>query len=245
MSTQTALNAPQAFGKMVGALYLTLVPLGFFGMYVTSTLIVPGDTATTIDKILASETLFRLGIVSALLTQIVNVFVVLGLYRLLSPVNKTMGVLMVIFLLLGVPIAMLNELNQVAVLALLHGTGNLTGLPAGQLQTMVPLFLELHEFGIQIAGFFWGLWLFPMGYLVYKSGFLPKLIGVLLIIGCFGYLIDSFAAFLLPGLGMKVAAFTFLGEVALPLWLVIKGINAQAWENMSFYLPDPDRGGKS
>jgi Domain of unknown function (DUF4386) len=94
----------------------------------------------------------------------------------------------------------------------------------------VPLFLDLHKYGISIAGIFWGLWLFPMGYLVFKSGFLPRVLGILLIIGCFGYLIDSFAAFLLPNNAISVALFTFWGEVLFPLWLLVKAVNVEQWE---------------
>ena len=115
------------------SLYLALVPLGFFGMYVSSSMTVGGDAAATARNIMASEPLFRLGIVSALLVQIVNIFVVLALYQLLKPVNKNLALLIVIFLLLGVPIAMLNELNQFAVLVLLHSAGALAGSSAGQL----------------------------------------------------------------------------------------------------------------
>jgi hypothetical protein len=179
---------------------------------------------------MASESLFRLGIVSALLVQIINIFVVLALYKLLKLVNKNMALLMVIFILLGVPIAMLNELNQFAVLLLLHGADYLTVFTADQLRSLVFLFLDLHKLGISIAGIFWGLWLFPMGYLVFKSGFLPRILGVLLIIGCFGYLIESFAAFLLPTYEVNIALFTFWGEVLLPLWLLIKGVNVEQWE---------------
>ncbi len=206
--------------RVAGLLYLTLVPLGFFGMYASSSLIIPGDVAGTAKNILASESLFRLGIVSALLVQIVNIFVVLTLYQLLKPVNKNMAALMVVFILLGAPIAMLNELNQFAVLFLVHSANT----AVDKLQTILPLLLNLHQLGISIAGIFWGLWLFPMGYLVFKSGFLPKVLGILLIIGCIGYLVDSFAAFLVPNLGVNIAIFTFWGEVLFPLWLLIKGV---------------------
>ncbi len=135
-----------------------------------------------------------------------------------------------LYLLVGVPIAMLNELNQFAVLLLLHGGNYLTVFTADQLQALVPLFLDLHEHGINIAGIFWGLWLFPMGYLVFNSGFLPRILGVLLIIGCIGYLIDSATFFLLPNFDAKIAQFTFVGELLLPLWLLIKGVNVEQWE---------------
>lgn len=141
-----------------------------------------------------------------------------------------MAALMVIFLLLGVPIAMLNELNQFAVLLLSSGADYLRGFTANQLHALVLLFLHLHDYGIDIAGIFWGLWLFPMGYLVFKSGFLPRILGILLMIGCVGYLIQSFAAFLFPNFEVNIALFTFWGEVLFPLWLVIKGVNVEQWE---------------
>jgi len=216
--------------RLTGLLYLSLVPLGFFGIYVTTRLIVAGDAGTTAQNIMASESLFRLGIVSNLLVQVINIFVVLALYRLLKSVNRNMALLMVIFILLGVPIAMLNELNHIAALVLLGSPAYLKGFTADQLNALVSLFLEAHKQGINIASIFWGLWLFPMGYLVFKSGFLPRILGILLIIGCFGYLIDSFAAFLLSNNQVSIALFTFWGEVLFPLWLLIKGINVERWE---------------
>ena len=226
MITKEKIN-PNKTARIAGGLYLLLLPLGILGLiYVPATLIVPGDVATTASNIMANESLFRLSIVSALLIQVVNLFVVLFLYKLLKPVNKNMALLMVIFILLGAPIAMLTEVNRAAALLLLN-TADLS--PA-----LAALFLDLHEVGIQIASIFWGLWLFPMGYLVFKSGYIPKMIGVLLIIGCFGYLADSFAFFLFPNFGMTISQFTFIGELVLPLWLLIKGVNVAQWEKFAF-----------
>jgi hypothetical protein len=98
---------------------------------------------------------------------------------MLRPVNKDMALLMALFILLGAPIAMLSELNHVAVLVVLSGMETLSVFTAGQLQALASFFLNLHEYGVSIASIFWGLWLFPMGYLVYKSGFLPRIIGIL------------------------------------------------------------------
>jgi hypothetical protein len=225
------MNSINKTARIAGVLYLTVMPLGILGLlYVPSTLIVPGDAATTAGNIMASEALFRLSIVSALLVQIVNIFVVLALYRLLKPVNKNMALLMAIFILLGAPIAMLSELNKFAVLVLLSGADTLAVFTTDQLQALASLFLELHQHGVNIASIFWGLWLFPMGYLVFKSGYLPKLIGILLMIGCFGYLIDSATSFLLPNFEATVSQFTFIGELLLPLWLLIKGVNVEEWE---------------
>lgn len=210
MTTRTAETSPLLLARVAGALYLSLIPLSVLGIL--------------------SSGPSRLSIVSALLVQIVNILVVLVLHQLLKPVNKNMARLMVIFILLGVPIAMLNELNQFAVLFLSSGADSLRGFTADQLHTLVLLFLNLYNNGTNIAGIFWGLWLFPMGYLVFKSGFLPRILGILLIIGCVGYLIQSFTAFLLPNLAMNVALLTFWGEVLFPLWLLIKGVDVARWE---------------
>jgi hypothetical protein len=222
---------PNRTARIAGLLYLIMLPIGMFHMfYVPSTLIVPGDAATTANNIMASELLFRSAIVSALVLQIVNTFLVLVLYRLLRPVNKNHAVLMVILFLVAVPIAMLSELNRFAALLLLSGADYLAVFTADQLQALVLLFLDLHELGTDIAGIFWGLWLFPMGYLVFKSGFLPRILGILLMIGCLGYLLESSIVFLLPNVEMDIALFTFWGEVLFPLWLLIKGVNVEQWE---------------
>jgi len=214
----------QKTAKTAGWLYLSLIPLGLMGIMYIPTLIVDGNIAETISNIIANESLFRLSIVSALLVQLVNLFVVLYLYKLLKPVNKKVAKLMVLFIFLAIPIAMLNELNYGAVLLLIHS--------AEQSPALVSLFLNLHEYGVNIAQIFWGLWLFPMGYLVHKSGFLPKIIGILLMIGCFGYFADSFIYFLNPDFGITFSEFLFIGEVALPLWLVTKGVNMTKWKSL-------------
>jgi hypothetical protein len=230
MATKEESKPIQRTARLAGLLYLLLVPLGFFGiLYVPSAFVVPGDAAATAKNIVASASAYRLSILSALLVQIVNVFVVLALYKLLKPVEKNMASLMVIFILLGAPIAMLNEINHFAVLMLASGD-YLTVFTTEQSQALVTFFLDLHQHGVGIASVFWGLWLFPMGYLVFRSGFLPKFLGILLIIGCVGYLIDFFAPFFFPNLEVTVGQFTFIGEVLLPLWLLIRGVNVEKWK---------------
>jgi len=139
-----------------------------------------------------------------------------------------MAWLMVIFLLLGVPIALLSKLNQFAALQLLGGADYLTVFTTEQLQALALLFLRLHERAGTIAALFWGLWLFPMGYLVFKSGFFPGILGILLMISCFAYLINSFAVFF--GYTVNTGLFGALGEVLFILWLLIKGVNAEQWD---------------
>ncbi len=217
----TNLSLENKSARASGILYLSLVPLGMFGiMYVPSILIDPENSTTTIRNIIENETLFRWSIISALLVQIINIILVLLLFKIFKRVHMLMAALMVIFSLLAVPIVFLNEINHLAVLNLL-----VKGLESEQL---ISIFLNLHHHGIIMAQVFWGLWLFPLGYLVYKSGYLPKFIGVLLIIGSVGYVVDSFTLILLPQFKITFSEFTFLGEVIFPLWLLIKGLKKPA-----------------
>ena len=217
MTTKETFN-PNKTARVAGYLYLMLFPLGIFGIiYVPSSLIVLGDAATTASNIMANELLYRLSIVTALTLQIVYIFLALALYKLLNPVDKNNAVLMVILVLVAAPIAMLNELNHVAVLLVLSGSDFLTTFSLDQVRASVPLFLNLHEHGVFIAQIFWGLWLFPMGYLIFKSNFLPLALGILMIIGGFGYLVDSFVYFIFPDFDVTFSEFTFLGELLLPL----------------------------
>lgn len=230
MTTKEKFN-PNKTARIAGCLYLMLFPLGIFGIiYIPSSLIVLGDAATTASNIMANELLYRLSIVTALTLQIVYIFLALALYKLLNPVDKNNAVLMVILVLVAAPIAMLNELNHVAVLLVLSGSDFLTTFSLDQVRASVPLFLNLHEHGVFIAQIFWGLWLFPMGYLIFKSNFLPLALGILMIIGGFGYLVDSFVYFIFPDFDVTFSEFTFLGELLLPLWLIFKGVNHEQWE---------------
>jgi hypothetical protein len=236
MTTEQAMNSVNKTARLTGALYLLELPLGIFGVVYPSSLVAPGDVATTANNIMASETLFRLSIVSALILHVVGIFVVLLLYKLLKPVDENIALFMVIFLLVAVPIAMLNEINRFAVLLFVNSADSLTVFTADQLQSLVPLFLDLHEHGIGITTIFYGLWLFPMGYLVFRSGFLPRILGVLLMIGGFGYLITFLNFSLFPNFDATISNFTWLGELAFPLWLLIKGVNVERWIKRSLSL---------
>ena len=140
---------------------------------------------------------------------------------------------MVVLVLVGVPIAMFNMLNQIAALLILSNADYLIVFPPEQLHAQVMLFLNLHEYGVFIAQIFWGLWLFPLGYLVFKSGYIPKILGILLIIAGFGYLIDVVIFFLFPTFDVTISQFTFIGELLLALWLLIKGVNVEEWEKIA------------
>ena len=218
--------------RLAGALYLALMPFGFFGIiYVPAVLLVSGDAATTSRNIMASEWLFRSGTVSHLIGQIVFTLLVLSLYRLLKSVNKEHAVLMVVLALPAVPIAFVNELNHLAALRLLGGADD-GAFTASQRQTQAMLFLDMRQNGILFAHIFWGLWLLPLGTLIFRSGFLPKLIGVLVAFSGATYVIDSATQLLFPG-HATISQFTFIGEVLLTLWLLIKGVNVARWQQVA------------
>jgi hypothetical protein len=228
MNTKT--TSPNKNARIAGILYLLPWILSLVAVFLRQSLIVPGDAGATASNIVASESVFTVSILMDLIVQVVFIFLVFVLYKLLKPVNKTQAMLMVILFLVSVPIAMLNALNQFAAPLLLSSADYLTAFTAEQLQALVPLFLDLNEIGMYIAYIFWGLWLFPLGYLVFKSGFLPKILGVYLMISCFGYLIDFVTFFLFPSFGVSVNMFTGWAELLLCLWLLIKGVNVEQWE---------------
>jgi len=221
-------RSPLVKARIAGFMYLLMnIFAPFTLLYLPSYFIVRGDAAATATNIMASESLYRIGIALNLFNAVGQIFLVLALYQLLKVVNKNAASLMVIFSLASVPISMLNELMQLAVLQLLSGADYLKALPIDQVQAWAYLLVRLHNQGLLIAQIFWGLWLFPMGYLVYKSGFLPKIIGILLIVACFGYVISSFGRIL--GYSVDIILYTSWGEALLLLWLLIKGVDAEQW----------------
>ena len=229
MTTHDVETSPLVRARIAGALYLFANILAPFTLlYLPSRFIVRGDPAATALKIMASESLFRFGIVGNLFTFTANIFLALALFQLLKVAGRNLASLMVILFLVGVPIAMLNELTQLAVLQLLSGAANLKAYGTDQLQATAYLLLRSHDQGLLIAHIFFGLWLFPMGYLVFKSRFIPKVVGLLLVIAGAGYVVQSFATLL--GYNVNIIMFTGLGEAVFLLWLLIRGVNAEQWK---------------
>lgn len=222
------MNPTKKQARMAGLLYFLMGLTGVFGlMYVPLKINVAGDTIATLNNIIHSEFLFRAGILSRILCQIIFIFLVLALSRLFLEVNKLHTRAMVALVLVSVPIAILFELNQVAALVLLNGADFLSGFNTEQLNALALIFLKLYEQGIFIVEIFWGLWLFPFGYLAYKSGFIPKIIGILLIVACIGYLVESLVNLLFPFGGdliSKLIPFVTIGEIVMMFWLLIVGV---------------------
>jgi hypothetical protein len=215
-------------GRFAGLLYLLLVVLAPFRLaYVPGTLFVEGNATATASNIAAHEMLFRLGIVSDLLCGTILIFLLLALYRLLEGVNQRLAVLMVIVGgVMPATIDFLNVVNDGAALMFARGADFLSVFDKPQRDALAMLFLRLHHQVIVGAEILWGLWLFPLGILVYRSRFLPRFLGVWLIVNGLGYLVNSFTGLLLPHYENAVGNLTFpalTGEVAFVLWLLIKG----------------------
>ena len=213
--------------RIAGAIYLSMIVTGPFSLiYVPSKLIVRGNAAATADNILAHETMFRLAILADLAGSVIFICLAIALYRLLSGVNKTWAGLMVAFVLVSAAVGFLNTLNNIAALTLFRGVDFLAVFDKPQRDALGMLFIRLHGQGILIDEMFWGLWLFPFGLLVFRSGFLPRFIGVWLMINCFGYVILSVTALFFPAYydsAFLIAQPVLFGELAIMLWLLIKG----------------------
>lgn len=222
--TEPGDRSPVARARVAGLVGVATLAAGTFAGVVHRDLVVAGDAAATASNLVASETLFRLGLAGGLVMMVVFVVYVLLLYRLLERVDRTWAMAMAALALASVPLYMLNQVNAVG--ALLSASGGAV--------ERVELFLELHRAGNLVASIFFGLWLFPLGLLVYRSGFLPRALGVLLMAGSPGYVVAFARGFLAPGTegGLwsdPLLAVTHLSEAALMLWLLVRGLNADAW----------------
>jgi hypothetical protein len=225
------MNPTKKQARVAGLWYLLLgvtTPIGL--VYVPGKVIVPGNATATVDHLRASESLVRIGIGSELFHQVIFIFLVLALYRLFKEVSEKYAVLMVILSLLGLPIIFVNVLNEIAALILVSGADFLSVFDKRQLDALAYLFVRLHSQGITVASIFWGLWLFPFGILVIRSGFIPRFLGVLLFIAGSAYIVSSSTSVLLPRyapLVNKVAIVLYAAELPIMFWLLIWGAKTQ------------------
>jgi hypothetical protein len=213
--------------RVAGAVYSSMVITAPFSLiYVPNKLIVRGDATATAANILAHETLFRLSIFADLVGQVIFICLAIALYRLFSNVNRNWALLMVGFVLVSAAVGFLNSLNNIAALILFRGGDFLSVVDTAQRNALGMLFVRLHSQGIFIDEIFWGVWLFPFGLLVFRSGFLPRFIGVWLMINCFGYVALSVIALFFPpyyNAAFKMLQPVLFGELVIMLWLLIKG----------------------
>ena len=222
------MNSIKTNARHAGILYVLLAITGYFNdVYVSGAFIVAGDATTTARNITAAPLLYRIGILSGLASNII--FLVLGssFYHLLKDVDRKQAGLMMVLVSAGAAVALANLFNQMAPLVLLSGADFLAVFSRPQLDALALGFLRLRNNGTYVAMAFWALWLLPFGILVIKSGFFPKLLGVLLIIGCFAYLTVSATSIVLPAYSRVVMQvmlpFFMIGELSMIVWLLVKG----------------------
>jgi hypothetical protein len=232
MTSQNS-RAPQVYARIGGLLYLIIIIAGLVDeAFIRGRLIVSGDVAATAYKIMGSELLFRGGIVGDLIMHVCDVPLTVILYVLLRPVSKDLSLLAAIFSLLQTAVLIANKLNLVMVLLVLGGHYR-TAFDQHQIQGLMSLYLELHEYGFGIGLIFFGVSCLIVGYLTYRSGYLPRTLGVLHAIAGLSYLVNSFVLLLSPALAEKMFPAILLpgliGELAMCLWLLIRGVNVLKW----------------
>jgi Domain of unknown function (DUF4386) len=237
ISTQTNMTLypeNKKTARIAGLIYLLVVLTGIFSlMYVPSKLIVWESAAVTFSNIVSNQTLFRLGIVSGLMCYTCFLFLPVFLYKLFKPVHEYAAKLMALLAVVSVPVFFMNAQNEFTVLSLVGDSNYLKGLSVDELQAQVLFYLNRYDSGMLTIHIFSGLWLFPFGYLVYRSGFLPKIFGVLLMLGCFGYLTNFIGNVLVPnyaeiGIAKFISLPASLGEIGICLWLLIVGVKNNA-----------------
>jgi hypothetical protein len=219
----------KSLARIAGSLYLTVAIFGGFAhLYARSRIYVPGDAAATADNIVANSALFRFAFVADLIQATVFMLLGMALYLLLKHVNENIGRAMVVFVAISVAIICLNMIHHLAALLLATDASYASTFGPEGSNALVLLLVDMHHYGYLIAQIFFGLWLLPLGYLVYKSGMFPRALGVLLMIGCFGYLIDTLALFLVPNIGGAISTFVVIPAAVAEFWMVlyllIKGV---------------------
>lgn len=226
------MNSTKKTARIAGFLYLLLALTGAFSiLYVPSTLVVFGDAAATAERIASSQLLFRAGILSGIVSHVIFVLLVLVLYHLLREISRKQAMLMVTLVVISVATGFVNTINQLGALIALSGADFLSAFEEPELDALAYLFMRLHSHGIQIIQIFWGLWLFPFGLLVYRSRFIPKILGVLVIIAGVGYLLGTITFLILPQYQSALSTpimILEMGELPIILWLLIVGVKAQA-----------------
>ncbi|HQF42949.1 MAG TPA: DUF4386 domain-containing protein [Ignavibacteriaceae bacterium] len=225
---ENKVNSLRKTAKLAGLLYLILVITGVYSiMYVSSQIIVQGDVITTAKNILAKEFLFRTGIINDLISNTIFVLLVLVLYRMFKQVNEHQAKLMVAFVIVQVPAVFIMEALNITSLMIFKGE-ILQTFELNQKQDLAMLFLKINDNGTLTMEMFWGLWLLPFGLLVYKSRFIPRIFGILLVIAGISYIVDSFVSLLFPTYSTFVNQPTLLlvaiGEISITLWFLIKGV---------------------
>lgn len=231
-------RSPQRYVRIAGVFYLAIIALGLFGeVFVRGALVVSGDAAATAQRIADSPLLWRLGIAGDLLMHVFDLPVIVVLYLLLCPVSKPLALFTTLINVVQTAVLALNKLNLVLPLLLLNGGSTLKTFTPEQLQSLAYLAIKAHSFGFGIGLIFFGVACVVRGYLIFASGFLPKALGVLLVVAGFSYLLNSFALLLAPALASALFPYVlipaFVGELLLALWMIFKGVDLAQWRRVT------------
>ena len=234
MAYQTVETSPQRYARIAGALYLAIIVLGAFAEgFVTNKLLVPGDPAATAHNILGSPALWRLGVAADLIVALCAVPLLWIEYLLLRPVSKQLVLLAVLFNLVSLAVEAISKLFLMVVVPTLGSADHLKAFEPQQLQILANLALQSHDIAFNIALIFFGCTCLVNGYLIFRSGYLPKLIGVLMQVAGVSYLIACFAALFVPTFAdliiPAILILPLIGESSFCLWLLVKGVNVAKW----------------
>ncbi len=227
--------SPRVLSRIGGVLYLIIIVLGIVGeAFVRDRIVVPGDATATAANLRSMESLWRFGIAAELFLLICSVVLALILYVLMRPVSKDLALLAAFFNLVSLSIEAAYSLQLVEALFPLGNAGYLKAFTPEQLNAMASLSAKSHVYGFGVALIFFACFCFVIGYLIFKSDYLPKVVGVLMQIAGLSYLTNGFALVLAPNFAgrifLAIAVPAFIGEASLCLWLLVKGVNVPKWE---------------
>jgi Domain of unknown function (DUF4386) len=227
---QVAVASPKRLARIAGVLYLLVGIFGGFAQgFVYPKMYVAGDAAATAGNLIANAGLVRLGVVADFFDNTIWIFLALILYRLLKQVNKGAARAMVVLVAIGASITLLNAVFEFESLRIATGAVNLGSFGVAGSNAIALLLTDAHHYGLLVASIFFGLWLVPLGYLAYKSGWFPKALGVGLIVGGACYLVDMLAAFLLPDVAKVISGYvtipSAIAEVSMVVYLLVIGVN--------------------
>jgi hypothetical protein len=225
--------SPQLFARTAGLLYLVIIVLGLMGeMVVRANIVAPGDAAATAANIAAAGGLFRMGFLFDSVMFLCDVALAVLLYVLLRPVSRTVALMAMCFRLIQTAVIATNLLHYHAAVIMLGDSGYAAAFGTEELNSLASFFLDLHGYGYDLGLLSFGLSCLLLGYLVYRSRYLPRFIGVLLVAAGFTYLVGSYTRFLFPAQVQAVAPIyvvAIVAELAMCLWLLVRGVNVDLW----------------
>src|SRR5438094_1794765 len=235
MTTRTIEQSPQLYARIGGVLYLIIMLVGLFGdAVVRDRLVVAGDAVATAANVMSHESLWRFHVAAELFLLICAVALLLILFALLRPVSKDLALLAVFFNLVSIGIEAATTMYLLEALFPLGNARYLKAFTPEQLYAMATLSLKSHGYGFGVSLIFFGCFCIIVGYLIFRSGYLPKTIGVLMQIAGVCYLTNSFALILAPAVANRlfpaILVPAFIGEASLCLWLLVKGVNVEKWK---------------